>query len=412
MRSDSCSRGEEFQTGRVGRLDLTGIFVLAAGRSRALNFARMLLDLSHPFWTAVAFVFGSCVGSFLNVVIYRVPLGLSVNNPKRSFCPQCRYAIPMWQNIPLVSWLLLRGKCANCRGEIPLRYFGVELLTALLFAAVWVVFPPLATPFLFACMALLVAISFIDAEHLIIPTVLTWIGTAAGVLGAFAWPRLSALADPLAADSWQAGLTRSATGWAVGFFGLWAVVLGGKALFGKKITRFPAPVAWELREGEGDEEELKFVIDGEEHLWGDLFFRKSDQLILEGGQTCVDNGAAQAGSLIIRTSTVELDGKVLSIGNLKSLAGTASRVVIPREAMGMGDIYLLGMLGALFGWPAVAFALFGGCIFAIIAALIGRIGLGVHLPFGPFLALGGATWAFGGWRLWQWYVEVLLRPAL
>jgi leader peptidase (prepilin peptidase)/N-methyltransferase len=69
------------------------------------------------------------------------------------------------------------------------------------------------------------------------------------------------------------------------------------------------------------------------------------------------------------------------------------------------------MLGALFGWPAVAFALFAGCVFAIIAALVGRVGLGVHLPFGPFLALGGAGWAFGGWRLWQWYLEVLTGAA-
>jgi leader peptidase (prepilin peptidase)/N-methyltransferase len=388
---------------------LPGIFVLAAGRSRALNF-RMLLDLSHPLWTAVAFVFGACVGSFLNVVIYRVPLGLSVNNPKRSFCPRCRHAIPMWQNIPLVSWLLLRGKCANCGGPIARRYFGVELLTAVLFAAVWAIFPPLATPFLFLCMALLVAISFIDAEHLIIPTVLTWIGTAAGVIGAFVWPRLSALADPLAADTWQAGLLRSGIGWAAGFFGLWAVVLGGKALFGRKILRFPAPVAWELREG-GEDDELKFVIDGDEHLWGDLFFRKTDELILEGGHTCVDNGAARAGSLVIRAATIELEGETLAIEALKNLSGTATRVVVPREAMGMGDIYLLGMLGALFGWPAVAFALFAGCVFAIIAALVGRVGLGVHLPFGPFLALGGAGWAFGGWRLWQWYLEVLTGAA-
>jgi leader peptidase (prepilin peptidase)/N-methyltransferase len=194
-------------------------------------------------------------------------------------------------------------------------------------------------------------------------------------------------------------------------FGLWAVVLGGKALFGRKVSKFPEPVGWELREG-GDTEELKFVIAGEEHLWGDLFFRKGDQLILEGGKTQVDGRAPVPGTLVIRATSIELDGQVRAIEELKSLAGTTSRVVIPREAMGMGDIYLLGMVGALFGWPAVLFALFGGCVLALVVALIGRIGLGVHLPFGPFLALGAGIWAFGGWRLWEWYVEALLVPVL
>jgi prepilin signal peptidase PulO-like enzyme (type II secretory pathway) len=230
---------------------------------------------------------------------------------------------------------------------------------------------------------LLVAITFIDAEHLVIPTVLTWIGTAAGVAGAFLWPRLSALADPGAAASWQAGLERSGIGWAAGFFGLWAVVLGGKALFGRKVSKFPEPVGWELREG-GDTEELKFVIAGEEHLWGDLFFRKGDQLILEGGKTQVDGRAPVPGTLVIRATSIELDGQVRAIEELKSLAGTTSRVVIPREAMGMGDIYLLGMVGALFGWPAVLFALFGGCVLALVVALIGRLA-----PGSGRLAAGG-----------------------
>ena len=71
------------------------------------------------FWTVAlfAFAFGCCVGSFLNVVIYRLPRDMKVNEPKRSFCPSCKYQIPMWLNIPILSWVLLRGKCAKAVGD-------------------------------------------------------------------------------------------------------------------------------------------------------------------------------------------------------------------------------------------------------------------------------------------------------
>ena len=84
-----------------------------------------------------AFVLGAIVGSFLNVVIYRLPAGLSVNEPRRSFCPHCKAQIAWYHNIPLFSWLLLRGKCARCAAPIAFRYFAVELLTAALFLVFW-----------------------------------------------------------------------------------------------------------------------------------------------------------------------------------------------------------------------------------------------------------------------------------
>src|SRR5882724_11946625 len=113
-----------------------------------------------------------------------MPLDLSVNGPKRSFCPSCKYQIPFHHNIPLFSWLILRGKCANCGSRISFRYFGVELLTALLFLAVWLrVWTygreglahqgwALALPF-WIMVSLFVVATFIDFEHFLIPDEIT-----------------------------------------------------------------------------------------------------------------------------------------------------------------------------------------------------------------------------------------------
>src|ERR1700676_2622115 len=137
-----------------------------------------------------AFILGACVGSFLNVCIYRLPLDLSINQPRRSFCPNCKQPIPWHQNLPLVSWLVLRGRCANCGSKIRFRYFGVELLTALLFLAVWRVFPvPIAIAY-WVFVSLLIVGTFIDLEHFIIPDQVTIGGTVAGIIASFAVPQL------------------------------------------------------------------------------------------------------------------------------------------------------------------------------------------------------------------------------
>ena len=354
------------------------------------------------------FLLGACIGSFLNVVIYRVPLGLSVNKPARSFCPQCKQPIPMWLNLPLVSWLWLRGKCAECGAAIAWRYLWVELLTAALFAVTWRCFPPQAVGFLWVLLALLVAITFIDAEHLIIPTGLSWAGSVIGLAACAAWPRLPAMAGT--AGNWLAGLKHGGIGWLAGFVGLWLVVELGKLAFGKKALRFEQPVAWHLKEPVGDQDPMCFVIDGEEIPWWDLFSRKSDKLLVEATDICVDGQSVGGGQLQIREMDITLpDGTVRHLAKMKSLAGMATSVVIPREAMGIGDVHLLGMLGAFFGWAGVLFSLFAASILAIIAALIGRIGFGKQLPFGPFLATGALIWLYGGWRLGAWYLE-FLRP--
>lgn len=367
----------------------------------------MIFPFDHWAWWIPVLLIGACIGSFLNVVIYRVPLGLSVNQPSRSFCPNCKSAIPMARNIPLLSWLMLRGKCADCRAPIPIRYFLVEVLTSVLFFVVWILYPPQAAALLWVMVALLVAITFIDAEHLVIPVSLTWAGSIVGAVACAVWPPLPMLAGG-APGSWTDAVLASAIGWSAGFFGLWGVVELGKLAFGKKSLAFHPPAPWSVREGDGENDPMAFVIDGDSITWWDLFNRKSDRLLVGCEQLRVDGRESGPGELEIRERSIRLpDGSELAIEQLKSLDGTAKSVVIPREAMGMGDIHLLGMIGAFFGWSGVFFSLFAASVFAICAAIIGRIGFGRQLPFGPFLAMGCCTWAFGGWKLWAWYVEVL-----
>jgi leader peptidase (prepilin peptidase) / N-methyltransferase len=378
--------------------------------------------LAHPVWFVPAFLIGACIGSFLNVVIYRVPLGLSVNEPKRSFCPKCKGDIPMRLNIPLVSWLWLRGKCKNCRAPIAFRYFGVELLTALLFTAIWGFLRSALNlgPFLelemaallplWIMAALFIAITFIDAEHMVIPTSFTTASSIAGLAAAALWPKLPDLAlwasgDPLLAD----GIKQSVIGWIIGFCGLWTVVRLGKLMFGKKKMEFPAPVEWRLIEPEKDEDPIWFEMNGERTGWWDIFFRKTDRLEIEATEVRVNGEDVPAGMVIIREDGVELPGgRIVKIEELKSLEGKAPRAVIPREAMGMGDVHLMGAIGAFFGWTGVFFSLFAASVYAIVAAVLGRVGFGMRLPFGPFLILGALSWMFGGWKIAEWYFDSLL----
>ncbi|AJE02890.1 prepilin peptidase [Geobacter pickeringii] len=137
-----------------------------------------------------AFALGAAVGSFLNVCIYRLPAGESVVSPP-SRCPACGSKIRPWDNIPVVSWLLLRGACRDCGARISPRYALVELLNGLLTLALFLKFGP--TPsflVLFLFCSALVAITFIDLDHQIIPDVISLPGIVAGFACSFFLPWL------------------------------------------------------------------------------------------------------------------------------------------------------------------------------------------------------------------------------
>ena len=130
------------------------------------------------------FLFGLAVGSFLNVCIYRIPLpDVSIHSPRRSFCPKCNNPINPYDNIPVLSYLLLRGKCRHCKAKISAVYPCVELGTAVLFLLMFYHFG-LTLEFLLALIfvTLLIPISVIDARHYIIPNVLIDTGLILGLV--------------------------------------------------------------------------------------------------------------------------------------------------------------------------------------------------------------------------------------
>jgi leader peptidase (prepilin peptidase) / N-methyltransferase len=129
--------------------------------------------VSTAAWAAVAAVFGAIIGSFLNVVIHRLPRGESLARPG-SRCPECQTAIKPWDNVPVVSWLVLRGRCRHCGARIAPRYPVVEALTAVLFAlAVLRTDAERETWIALAFVLTLIPCAFIDLDHRIIPNKIT-----------------------------------------------------------------------------------------------------------------------------------------------------------------------------------------------------------------------------------------------
>ncbi len=141
------------------------------------------LEALPAVWlVVVAGLFGLVIGSFLNVVIHRLPRGESIVAP-RSRCPECGHQLAAWQNVPLLSFALLRGRCSSCSTPISWRYPGIELLTGLLFAGVtWCTGPTPSLPLLLAFAAALVAAGAIDFDHRIIPDEISLGGLAVALV--------------------------------------------------------------------------------------------------------------------------------------------------------------------------------------------------------------------------------------
>lgn len=268
---------------------------------------------------AFSFGLGATIASFLNVVIWRVPRGESIVSPP-SHCPRCSSPIRWWQNVPIVSWILLRGRCANCKEPISMRYPLVETLGGVLFLAAFWHYGWLA-PLAWIWISLMIVGSFIDLDHQLLPDFVTVGGMILGVATSVAF-------------------------WAVGEFTPWHFHNLTPNFF------FVPPL-----------QSLVGLALGFSLLWCVRFF----------------------GTLAFK-----------------------------REAMGMGDVFLMGAVGALFGPVAVIATLILsavlGSLVGIVLILLAKVRLGgfAAIPYGPFICAGCLVWMFWGPGLVQWYLQLLL----
>ncbi len=343
------------------------------------------------FWSAVVFWFGTMVGSFLNVCIYRMPRGESVVSPP-SHCPHCNYSIPWYLNMPLATWLYLRGKCANCQAPISFRYFLVELLTGLMFLAAWLAFgrhsPAMAIVYCFV-LAAFIAATFIDLEYFIIPDEITIGGIVAGFIVSFFVPALHGTTDVPEA------MKLSLLGIAVGGGVIYGILRLGKLLFGKqKLQMEPGSKVLFT--------ETSIKLPDAEVPYEDFFYRKSDTIMLEARQVeMIDRCYINV--------PVRLSPELLVIGEDKFkpeetpyMEVTTDMITVPREAMGFGDVKFMAAIGAFLGWQATIFSLM---VSSIIGAAVGIAFISAgkrewssRIPYGPYIALAAVIWMFWGYR--------------
>jgi leader peptidase (prepilin peptidase)/N-methyltransferase len=356
--------------------------------------------LPFHFWSLVFFSFGCIVGSFLNVCIYRLPLGMSIITP-RSHCPHCKYSIPWYLNIPLVTWLALRGRCKNCGAPIAARYFVVELLTGVVFLSCWLAFgntsyplPSMPVALVYAVfLAGLIAATFIDFEHFIIPDEITFGGMVVGFAVSLVLPSLHD------ASTLIVGMRRSFVGAIVGAAIIYGILRLGKWLFGRQRVKLPM--------------ETKIIFtDTSVHLpdkeipYDELFYRRSDVIVLHARTVeLVDRGYQ---NVLVRLSplALEIGEEKMNPNDVPCLEAVSTEIVLPREAMGLGDVKFMGAIGAFLGWQGVVFSLM---LSSMIGAVVGvtliamrRRQWSSRMPYGPYIALAAAIWIFGGRKLVPW----------
>ncbi len=285
-----------------------------------------------------AFALGACVASFLNVCIWRLPREESVVTPP-SHCPRCNAPIRWYQNIPIVSWCALRGRCANCREPISPRYVIVETLGGALFLLAYLQW---AMPFFLGAAP---ALGMVRLAHLAAVPVF-WLVFAGLILGSFIDLDHFYLPD--------------------------RVTIGGMALGVPLSALVP-----ELQGG--------------------------------GRWVCALVPALRGGAAWLPALVSSLAGLAFGFGFLWLVGFTFSKIV-KKDALGFGDVKLIGAIGAFFGPGAALFAIlvssFTGALVGLVLIARGKAKLGgfTAVPYGPFLALGAVTWMFWGPRICAWYL--------
>jgi leader peptidase (prepilin peptidase)/N-methyltransferase len=391
-----------------------------------------------PWLTFWVFGLGACIGSFLNVVIWRIPREESIVHVP-SHCPKCDKKIRPWENIPIISWLCLRGKCSKCKAPISPRYIFIEALTALLFVAVWMrawriyslapqrAWHPSMILMFCVLIALLVAISFIDIDHRIVPDRIVLFGVIVAVVGALVWPgshgmvsaprHLDHLNHKLALKAILSVFARFAPGvlnsarWPAAIDSLMGALLGGgvlwllsevgKLLRGKTTIESDEIVTLILKRKGFEDPEEGF------QEWEDTFIRTSDKLIVKGKVVLVELRSKAKSEkpklsddivdvVVTEDEGVQFDDAVIPLDDIKSIAIETQEWTIPLEPMGLGDATLMAMVGAFLGPGGVIFTLtlgsFVGAGLGIMKIVFDRAKMHSSLPFGPSLAIGAVCY--------------------
>jgi leader peptidase (prepilin peptidase) / N-methyltransferase len=371
--------------------------------------------------TAILGIIGALIGSFGNVVIYRLPLKKSVVWPGSS-CPKCGHKIKPWENIPILSWLFLRGKCSNCKNPISIRYPFIEALTAAGFVILALRFPVeiygLTVFPLLAIYAMLVMMSMIDIDLYILPDSLTLPALVIGILGTLLYApesglpslmpalvggaigagiialinRVGSLVLRRFADTkerlWPIGMDQVNVAAVGGALGGWWVGLGVAAasfianLVARKPVRLPEPFIYAF--------------------WVIALVFSVTNLIIHPVQSIAGSLAA-AGIISIVGATFWWLRDIFSKQQDAPPEDDDEPV-----AMGFGDVKLAAVLGVFLGWQNMLVALLLAFVIGAVGGVIGRLAGGSRMvPFGPYLAIGGMLALFVGQPLIQWYLGML-----
>jgi len=374
-------------------------------------------------WISIVFVVGCCVGSFLNVVVYRLPREKSLITPP-SACPACGTHIRFYDNIPLISWLLLGRKCRQCKAPISPRYFIIELLTGLVFMSLFILYFHAdlragCNKFLqggwfiyllhVALLAALIAASAIDLELWVIPLSICWFATAAGLigsmLGAYAID-FRLIRGYFLLPSASANTAALAAGAIVG----WAISL---ALLATGVLKR----SYESEASQDSPDHTQNTID-QSTFNHRLEVAKEIVFLLPIILGSVAAYLVCKSSLPVRTWWIDFSQKPLIAGLMGSIWGYfvgcgvvwATRILgtlsFGKEAMGLGDVHLMGAAGTVVGPSFVVVAFF-------IAPFFGLAWAGLQMffkktrqiPYGPFLSLA----VFTVMILHDWILKYLIE---
>ncbi|UCD53685.1 MAG: prepilin peptidase [Phycisphaerales bacterium] len=369
-------------------------------------------------WCTFIFAFGCCIGSFLNVVIYRLPREKSLVSPG-SACPGCGTPIRFYDNIPLVSWLLLRAKCRQCKTRISARYFIVELLTGSVFLGLYLLlFHTAVRPgmqveggwFVYCLYLVLVAAfiagSGIDLELWIIPLSICWLVTAAGLAGSAVGgyliaPKLLARYSLLPVASPATGAL--ALGGAVGLAVSLGLLQTGLLRRSYEVSEEadgptePAPEQVDSRDGAtpfGDEPEFNHRLE----MVREVAFLAPiivgaivTHVVLRG----IGPAATWWAGVLEYPAVAGFFGSLFGYF-VGAAAIWATRVfgtlAFGKEAMGLGDVHLMGAAGTVVGPVMVVFAFFIAPFFGLGWALFQMFFKKTRqIPYGPFLSLAVFT---------------------